>query len=100
MKTPAVVKVIVGNEVEPKWNATTMSFEYANNAIKTLHALVNVVSKQAQFRDYGKITNQHIIVRFQQQPPDFSNKSPQVCPTVISLCTPRVSPSLLATLHS
>lgn len=71
MKTPDVVKLIVGNEVEPKWNATTMSFEYANNTIKVLHALVNTISKQAQFRDYGKITNNQIIVRFQQQPPDF-----------------------------
>lgn len=71
MKTPDVVKLIVGNEVEPKWNATTMSFEYANNTIKTVHVLVNTISKQAQFRDYGKITNNQIIVRFQQQPPDF-----------------------------
>lgn len=71
MKTPDVVKLIVGNQVEPKWNATTMSFEYANNTIKTVHALVNTISKQAQFRDYGKITNNQIIVRFQQQPPDF-----------------------------
>ena len=71
MKTPDVVKVIVGNQVEPKWNASTMSFEYADDIIKTTHALVNVVSKQAQFRDYGKITNQQIIVRFQQRPPDF-----------------------------
>ena len=71
MKTPDVVKVIVGNEVEPKWDATTMSFKSAEDTIKVVHALVNVVSKQAQFRDYGKITNQQIIVRFQQQPPEF-----------------------------
>lgn len=71
MKTPDVVKLIVGDQVEPKWNATTMSFESANETIKTMHALVNVVSKQAQFRDYGKITNQQIIVRFRQQPPGF-----------------------------
>lgn len=71
MKTPDVVKVIVGKQVEPKWDAKTMSFKATDNTIKTLHALVNVVSKQAQFRDYGKITNQQIIVRFQQQPPDF-----------------------------
>ena len=71
MKTPDVVKLIVGNQVEPKWNAETMSFKATDDTIKILHALVNVVSKQAQFRDYGKITNQQIIVRFQQQPPDF-----------------------------
>lgn len=71
MKTPHVVNLIVGNEVEPKWNPKTMSFESTKDTVKATHALVNSISNQAQFRDYGKITNNQIIVRFQQQPPDF-----------------------------
>ena len=71
MKTPDVVKLIVGNEVEPKWDPKTMSFKSTKDTVKAMHALVNTISKQAQFRDYGKITNNQIIVRFQQQPPDF-----------------------------
>ena len=71
MKTPDVVKLIVGNEVEPKWDPKTMSFTSTKDTVKAMHALVNTISKQAQFRDYGKITNNQIIVRFQQQPPDF-----------------------------